>query len=298
MAKNIFGNNAIKSNVEFNFVAAYITQAERYYNTDYNVREPSTDKQAIAEESFVGFLHTTRGEGILIFPDKRITVHKNDLVFLRWRDLIAMITKNSEWDFYCLWFHLNNLTLEFEKVFSLTPPEDERSTIEQIIRLLNNNEYYSLCQANGLGLKLLCELLSNIGANADDSPYRDIIQNAVFQINQRTNEKLTVQELAQMSNVSEKHFRNLFTSYMGMPPKQYIIKTKLEKAAFMLTFSKQNVTQISEELSFLSPAYFINCFKAYYNMTPTQYRKHHSLPSVEKIPSNELEEEIEKEIEE
>ena len=120
MAKNIFGNNAIKSNVEFNFVAAYITQAEQYYNTDYNVREPSTDKQAIAEESFVGFLHTTRGEGILIFPDKRITVHKNDLVFLRWRDLIAMITKNSEWDFYCLWFHLNNLTLEFEKVFSFT----------------------------------------------------------------------------------------------------------------------------------------------------------------------------------
>jgi AraC-like DNA-binding protein len=76
------------------------------------------------------------------------------------------------------------------------------------------------------------------------------------------------------------------------------LKTKLEKAAFMLTFSKQNVTQISEELSFLSPAYFINCFKAYYNMTPTQYRKHHSFPSVEKIPSNELEEEIEKEIEE
>ncbi len=283
MARNIFGVNTIKSNIEFNFVSAYITKAERYYNTNYILPPKPTTKEEETEMGFVGFLHTIRGEGILIFPDKRITVKKNDLIFTRWRDLEAMITKNSEWDFYCLWFHLGNLALDFEKVYSLQPLETERATIENIIQLLNNNEYYSLCQANGLGIKLLCELLEAIGSKSTDSPYRDIIQKAVFQINQRTHEKLTVRELALMSNVSEKHFRTLFATYTGMSPKQYIIKTKLEKAAFMLTFSKQNVTEISEELSFLSPAYFINCFKAYYHTTPTQYRKINRFPSTKKI---------------
>ena len=269
MARNICGFNSIKNNVRLNFVAAYITWTERYYNNDYQPRSPSE----LEKEDFVGFIHVIEGEGQLIFPDKKINIKKNDFMFIRYRDLTAIITKNSEMHFYCVWFHLDNLHLEFNKLFSLPPLENERETVEEIARLLNNNEYYSVGQANGLGIKLLCQLLSRLDSKTADDPYREIIRNAVFYINQNAQNIISVKELADMSNVSEKHFRNLFTAYMGMPPKQYYLKVKLERAASLLTFSAQSITEISDELSFLSPAYFIKRFKLYHGVTPSEYRK-------------------------
>ncbi len=272
MAQKIYGTNAVKSTVSLNFVAAYITKAEKhYYNPSFNNQK---DKDVSPENDFVGFIHTVYGEGILTLRDKTITLNANELIFIRYRDMLAMSTDNSEWHFYCLWFFIDNLRLDFHRIHPLECTQSELDQIREIIIQLNNNDYYSLCRANGLGLKLLSDLLDGIKAENSPDRYPEAIRDTLFFINQNiTNELPGVKELAERCNFCEKHFRVLFKNMTGMSPKQYIIKAKLEKAAFLLSYTALSVEEIANELYFPSSAYFIEQFKKHYKATPTNYRR-------------------------
>lgn len=272
MAKNIYGTNIIKGNVSLNYVSCYITKTELNYS---NIFPNNFGGKPTARNGFVGYFHTFKGTGTLKMVDKVITVKENEIVFIRYRDLQQMLTENCEWEFYCHWFYLDNFNLDYDVVYPLAPLPHQRETTERIIRYLNNNDYYYLCRANGIGLTLLAELVSKLKSSpiSGNTYYQNALRDVIFYINQNIAEPLTMQDLANRCNICEKHFRNLFVKKMGMPPKQYIIKTKLEKAAFLLTNSFGSVTEISDNLAFYSPAYFISTFKKYYNMTPTQYRK-------------------------
>lgn len=272
MSEIIYGTSTLEENANLNFVAAYITRTGKYYS---NVFQNSQKNNS--SDDFVGCIHTLEGEGIVALHDRKIIVHKNDLLFVRYKDVRSLTTKNSDWSFYCLWFFLYNLQLDFNQTFPLSPLEDERETVCKIIELLNNNDYYSFGQANGLGKKLIFEYMNNLAICQNSNPYWETMKRAIFYINQNVQNNLSVKELSDYFHLSEKHFRTLFSAHTGMSPKQYIIKTKLERATFLLSFTSKSITEISDELSFLSPAYFINRFKYYYKTTPLQYRKAHSI---------------------
>lgn len=271
MAQNIYGTNSVKNAVSLNFVAAYITVAEKHY---YN---PFFDNQrgvVSHENDFVGFIHTVSGEGIVTLRGKTVTVKSNELIFIRYRDLLTMSTDNSEWHFYCLWFFLDNLRLDFHRTYKLEATDSELNQIREIIVQLNNNDYYSLCRANGLGLKLLSDLLDGINAENSSNRYPEALRDALFFINQNiTSELPSVKELAERCNFCEKHFRVLFKNMTGLSPKQYIVKAKLEKAAFLLSYTALSVEEIANELYFPSSAYFIEQFRKHYKTTPASYRR-------------------------
>ena len=88
-----------------------------------------------------------------------------------------------------------------------------------------------------------------------------------------TDEKLTVESLAAELHLSPKHFRTLFERSVGMNPKQYITKSKLEKSQFYLTHTELSIQEIAAKLAFSSPTHYINTFTKYYHITPLLYRK-------------------------
>ena len=85
----------------------------------------------------------------------------------------------------------------------------------------------------------------------------------------------SVEEIAQMCNVSVNYFERLFKEYSGMTPTKYRITGKVNRAKLMLETSSLSIEEISEELNFSDSAYFCRCFKGTVGMTPSQYRKAH-----------------------
>lgn len=274
MAENIYATNTLRKPQGLSLVSAYITKAQRFYKNPF-----SRVGSISASDDFIGFIHTIRGEGLVCFCGKTVTVHPNEIIFMRYSDMQGIYTEDSEWDFYCMWFFLSSDCPKFFKPFPLDELPNERSLFLEIIRLMNCNDENYLVQANGLGIYLLGQIRSQLDVHATSAPYHAMISNAILYINQNIDSAITVRELAQMCHVSEKHFRYLFIQQTSVSPKHYIITTKLNKAAHMLSLDLLNITEISNALSFPSPSYFISAFKQQYGQTPATYRKNHKYES-------------------
>ncbi|GAB4014255.1 helix-turn-helix domain-containing protein [Spirosoma koreense] len=84
--------------------------------------------------------------------------------------------------------------------------------------------------------------------------------------------QLTLDELAQQSNLSISSFKREFAKVYGDTPAKYMKTKKLEKAAQLLLASDQRITDIAFECGFNDLANFTKSFSTRYNCTPTDYR--------------------------
>ena len=87
---------------------------------------------------------------------------------------------------------------------------------------------------------------------------------------------LNIQQLANVSGVSEVYFRKMFTEIYGIPPKKYINLIRITKAKELLLSDEISMQQISEEVGFHDVYSFCKAFRKANDCTPTEYRKNHT----------------------
>lgn len=85
--------------------------------------------------------------------------------------------------------------------------------------------------------------------------------------------QLTIEELAQQNNLSVSSFKREFAKIYNDTPANYIKAKKLEKAAGLLEFSNQRITEIAFDCGFNDLANFTKSFTSKYNTSPTNYRQ-------------------------
>ena len=89
-----------------------------------------------------------------------------------------------------------------------------------------------------------------------------------------TNPEITLHTLAQISGISEGHFRRLFKNMFSVSPNQYIKNLRIQNARQLLQYGTQTVTTIAELTGFQSTFYFCKVFKEETGYTPSEYRRH------------------------
>lgn len=90
-------------------------------------------------------------------------------------------------------------------------------------------------------------------------------------------DKLTLEELAQKAGYSHFHMSRKFHKEMNCSIIEYIQRSKLERAKYLLTHTEQSVDDISAELGFNSRSYFTTVFKNQIGMAPSDYRKENTM---------------------
>ncbi|HOA30352.1 MAG TPA: helix-turn-helix domain-containing protein [Clostridia bacterium] len=83
---------------------------------------------------------------------------------------------------------------------------------------------------------------------------------------------IDMQYLADMAGVSKSRFQKKFKEYTGFPPREYIMRKKVERARELLDNTDFSVTDIAFMLDFSSSQYFSTVFKQYTNVTPAEYK--------------------------
>ncbi|AOE86846.1 helix-turn-helix transcriptional regulator [Pseudomonas sp. TCU-HL1] len=84
--------------------------------------------------------------------------------------------------------------------------------------------------------------------------------------------RISVAELAQVACLSPSHFHAQFKDCVGLTPHQYLLKTRLDRAARLLRESEQPLVRIAEECGFSSQSALTTAMRRYLGLTPKRLR--------------------------
>lgn len=99
------------------------------------------------------------------------------------------------------------------------------------------------------------------------------IRSAMEYIRERLPAEIDMEELAEFCGYSVSYLQKKFRRQVGMTPREYINRQKIDMAKTMLENLKLSVTEISYQLCFGSSNYFSTVFRQFTGYTPTQYRE-------------------------
>lgn len=86
-------------------------------------------------------------------------------------------------------------------------------------------------------------------------------------------EKISLEDLSRVCHMTPNYVSDLFQKELGIRPKQYILREKLNYAAFILRSTEAPIAEVAALLAFSSPSAFTGHFQTQYGVLPSQYRQ-------------------------
>jgi len=86
-------------------------------------------------------------------------------------------------------------------------------------------------------------------------------------------EKITIEDLSRVSNLSPTYISDVFQKELGIRPKQYILREKMNYAAYILRTTDAPIAEVSSLLAFSGHSAFTVQFEKEYGMKPSEYRR-------------------------
>lgn len=141
-----------------------------------------------------------------------------------------------------------------------------------IVALKENTPLYDLMLKSEL-LRIFYLLLQyDDGTQSESQAFPAEIYNILKFIAQNYSEKLSIQELAQMSFLSHSQFITVFKRVVGMTPSHYIADIRLKNACRMLVDTDATIISIANACGFNNISNFNVQFKNMLGMPPQEYR--------------------------
>jgi AraC family transcriptional regulator len=112
-----------------------------------------------------------------------------------------------------------------------------------------------------------------VGSAHSGDHYRTAVGRVIVAMGERPAVPLTLSEMAALSFMSPFHFTRVFRLVTGIPPGLFQSALRLEAAKKLLLTTALTLTEICDELGFLSSATFARQFKAKVGMAPERLRR-------------------------
>ena len=126
---------------------------------------------------------------------------------------------------------------------------------------------------------LLANFLKKMSANriiiqtVNKDDLNKIIASQMFLIENIKEPFPSIQIMANMANMSESKFKNLFKKITGMTPNAFFMDNKLLHAKELLESKQFSISQISDDLNFTNNSYFASKFKEHFGLSPKIFVK-------------------------
>jgi AraC family transcriptional regulator len=89
----------------------------------------------------------------------------------------------------------------------------------------------------------------------------------------RLNEKTTISELAELVDLTRFHFIRSFKQAAGMPPHQFMIQRRVDRAKEMLAERSSSIAEIAARTGFNSTIQLSRAFRRIVGVTPSEFRR-------------------------
>ena len=146
-------------------------------------------------------------------------------------------------------------------------------SVQRIVTELNTKSNYY----QHLVVMYYAELLLLIYRHMDENYLplcnSEVMKKAIRHIRQNYQQELSIKELAEVVNISERYLRKLFTQHLNLSPLDYINELRINKAIELLRITELSVKEVCYQCGFKSPQYFSRIFKQYMGVSPRTITK-------------------------
>ncbi len=84
---------------------------------------------------------------------------------------------------------------------------------------------------------------------------------------------IEITKLAEIAHLSASQFRKRFRQLFRLSPQEFVLRTRLQKAAKLLSATDEPLVKVALSCGFCDQSYFTKQFRAFFAMTPRRYRK-------------------------
>lgn len=261
-----------------NFFQIYITHMGYFPKASYHYRE----RRKGCEDNII--MYCLQGKGHYILGDKRYEVVANQFIMLPATDKYMRYWADADDPWTIYWIHFTGRTINAFNKFLQTDNHKGPQTIPFNAKGIDiwQNIYSSL--EMGYSTENLCNAMfglydfiasflfneRHIAPEKNESS--DIITLTVNHMRANIEKKLSVEDMARQHSLSSSYFSIIFRKATGMPPIDYFINLKMQKACQMLYSDEAKIKTVAMDLGYDDPYYFSRIFKKFMGMSPEQYR--------------------------
>jgi AraC-like DNA-binding protein len=157
---------------------------------------------------------------------------------------------------------------------------NQESAILMCTQLLNsyfNKKCGFELSVKGYIFQLLSEIFSNYKTDIDENysneqEHLKLIRIVMDYINKHSHEKIMINELANVIQMSSGHFNRFFKSIVKMTPVTYINMVRINKACELIKNTNKTLTEIALDVGFNNQSYFIRTFKKQKGVLPKVFK--------------------------
>lgn len=254
----------------------YITHIGYFPRAAFHYRER---RQGCADNILI---YCLQGKGWYVIGNKRYEVGPNEYILLpaTTRYMRYGADDDDPWTIYWVHFSGRNMNM-FNRTLQIGEDDGPRripfnekgirvwETMYQSLEMGFSGEH--ICNANFCLYQFVATFLFTDHHVKAKKP-RDIIAATISHMRQKLHQRLTVEDFARMHNISASYFSMMFRKATGMPPLDYFIHLKIQKACQLLYGNDTRIRDIGAAIGYDDPYYFSRLFKKYMKVSPEQYR--------------------------
>ena len=203
----------------------------------------------------------------------RFTVNAGDVLYLSHGAIYSMLVRTDSYKVIFCDFEFLGDTSRQSEVFTPDGTDHVKGLFQKLLRAHDT----ATVQSSAERLSFLYSIYACvISSQSTDKPKTAVcrLENAHRYLNSHLDDiSLSVSALAEMSNMSEVYFRNLFKSVYGAPPAEYITRSRIKKACELMKYPFLSLDECAAQSGFSSLQYFCRVFKNEMGTTPAKFRK-------------------------
>jgi AraC-like DNA-binding protein len=242
----------------------------------------------IHTHDFYEMMYVLAGCGTHIVNNQTLSLRTSDLIFVRPDDCHAIAARpgtdlqfvnvafpKEAWLAFCTLADVSNDALS-ERPLPPTVriPAERRDECGRVFRraLLSFQQgaRLELCGFWALSVPFLIQPLDP--HNEDEAELPAWLRLACWAIRDEDSLRIGLPRFVELSGVSSAHLSRTLKAYRGQTPTEFVNDLRLERAALLLTTTRDEIGEIAADCGFRTLGYFYRLFRERYGQSPRVYR--------------------------
>lgn len=229
---------------------------------------------------FFSLVYVIRGNGSYTDEKGKLYPLSPGCIFQRRPKIMhtTVVNPDSDWQEYYLdcneelYEHLSSMSLINRDiaVYSNAVCPSIKPDIESLMSQLQNANEEDVFDAYLSFLNIMRTLLTS----QDEATIpNDMITESITDFEMRYAVRFDLKEYCTEKGWGYEKFRKTFKKHIGVSPREYLIRKRMDEACRLLRSTKKRISVISADLGYASQYEFSNQFSKYFNVAPKHYRE-------------------------